>query len=314
MTKEELKNAVQFTIDDAKPKEIDIYALVGDIYYKLDVLANSQTELIHLFTSGIKKSILDNDKYQIIPYSTSDERKNCYYEYDIPEEPAEIQTMRAVVGAQDVEPYRIDNDGCLKDIDALYVVLSYQNEVVVLYKNLSQLDFVDVHQRFLLVKHSDHQLTKLDKDYLRISSSFQMIRTSLGTVILDITPLEKSEGFGQVIANEVRSRINDIDSIGLIEDMEVFKSYIDNLPSRKALLQLKNSQVIKKNIGADAIINFINSHPNIKKLFTPNGDGTKLAPSSKAETKRIIKLLNDDYVISELTQSEYETLAKDIMS
>lgn len=314
MTKEELKNAVQFTIDDAKPKEIDIYALVGDIYYKLDVLANSQTELIHLFTSGIKKSILDNDKYQIIPYSTSDERKNCYYEYDIPEEPAEIQTMRAVVGAQDVEPYRIDNDGCLKDIDALYVVLSYQNEVVVLYKNLSQLDFVDVHQRFLLVKHSDHQLTKLDKDYLRISSSFQMIRTSLGTVILDITPLEKSEGFGQVIANEVRSRINDIDSIGLIEDMEVFKSYIDNLPSRKALLQLKNSQVIKKNIGADAIINFINSHPNIKKLFTPNGDGAKLAPSSKAETKRIIKLLNDDYVISELTQSEYETLAKDIMS
>lgn len=314
MTKEELKNAVQFTIDDAKPKEIDIYALVGDIYYKLDVLANSQTELIHLFTSGIKKSILDNDKYQIIPYSTSDERKNCYYEYDIPEEPAEIQTMRAVVGAQDVEPYRIDNDGCLKDIDALYVVLSYQNEVVVLYKNLSQLDFVDVHQRFLLVKHSDHQLTKLDKDYLRISSSFQMIRTSLGTVILDITPLEKSEGFGQVIANEVRSRINDIDSIGLIEDMEVFKSYIDNLPSRKALLQLKNSQVIKKNIGADAIINFINSHPNIKKLFTPNGDGTKLAPSSKAETKRIIKLLNDDYVISELTKSEYETLAKNIMS
>lgn len=313
MTKDELKNSVQFIIDETKRKEIDIYALVGDTYYKLDIVDGVEQDFISLFTLGIKKSIIETDKYEVMDYSTSDERKNCYYQYDLEEEPAEIQTMASVVGAQDVEVYHIDEASTLSDIDALYVVLSYQNETVVLYKNISQLDFVDVHQRFFLIK-SDHQLAKLDKDYLRISSTFQMIRTSLGTVILDLKPLEKSEGFGQVIANEVTARMSSIESIGLIEDMDSFKSYLDEIPSKKALLQLKNSQVIKKQIGAAAIVAFVKGKEKLKKLFHYSEDGTKLAPSSKAETKRLLKLLNDDYVISELTQSEYETLAKDVMS
>lgn len=312
MTKDELRSSVQFIIDETKQKEIDIYALVGDTYYKLDVVNGVEQDFVSLFASGIKKSIIENDKYEVMAYSTSDERKNCYYQYDLEEEPAEIQTMASVVGAQDVEFYHIDEASTLSDIDALYIVLSYQNEVVVLYKNISQLDFVDVHQRFFLVK-SDHQLTKLDKDYLRISSTFQMIRTSLGTVILDLKPLEKNEGFGQVIANEVSARINSIESLGLIEDMDSFTSYLDSISSKKALLQLKNSQVIKKQIGAAAIVAFVQSKEKLKNLFNYSEDGTKLAPSSKAETRRLLKLLNDDYVISELTQSEYETLAKDIM-
>ena len=311
MTKDELRSSVQFIIDETKRKEIDIYALVGDTYYKLDVVDGVEQDIVSLFASGIKKSIIENDKYEVMAYSTSDERKNCYYQYDLEEEPKEIQTMVSVVGAQDVEVYHIDEASTLSDIDALYIVLSYQNEVV-LYKNISQLDFVDVHQRFFLVK-SDHQLAKLDKDYLRISSTFQMIRTSLGTIILDLKPLEKSEGFGQVIANEVSARINSIESIGLIDDMDNFKSYLDSISSKKALLQLKNSQVIKKQIGAASIVAFVKSKEKLKKLFNYSEDGTKLAPSSKAETKRLLKLLNDDYVISELTQSEYETLAKDIM-
>ena len=313
MTKEELQNSVQFVFDDTRQKELTVYALVSETYYKLDILGEHEEDLVKLFAGGIKKSIVDNDKYSIHAYSTSDERKNCYYQYDLAVEPAEIQTMSAVVTAQDVEVYHVDEMSTLKDIDALFVVISSRADVIVLYKNISQLDFVDVHQRFLLIKSSDHQLTKLDKDYLRISSSFQMIRTTLGTVIHDITPLEKSDGFGQIVANEVHTRMEDIESIGLIENMDGFKTYIDNLPSRKTLLQLKNSQVIKKNIPASAIVEFVKNHPNVKKLFNLNDDETKLAPSSKAETKRVLKLLNDDYVISELTNSEYESLAKDVM-
>ena len=33
-----MKNSVQFIIDETKRKEIDIYALVGDTYYKLDIV------------------------------------------------------------------------------------------------------------------------------------------------------------------------------------------------------------------------------------------------------------------------------------
>lgn len=311
MTKVTLRNEVQFLFDDTKEKSIDVFALVGDTYYKLDLLPDSRPDLVTLFVNGVKKSIVDNDKYDIRPYSTSDERKNCYYEYDLTERPTEIQTMSAVVGAQDVEPYRVDEFSTLNDIDALYIVLSHQNEVVVLYKYISQLDFVDVHQRFLLIKNSDHQLTKLDKDYLRVSSTFHMIRTASGTVILDITPLEKSTGFDQIVKNEVNTRIGDIETIGLIEDMDSFKGYLDNLSSRKALLQLKNSQVIKKSISAADIIKFAVEKKDVIGKIQLSDDKTKLSPSSKNQTKILLKLLNDDFVISELTKSDYDAIAKD---
>lgn len=96
MTKDELRSSVQFIIDGTKQKEIDIYALVGETYYKLDIVDDVEQDFISLFASGIKKSIIENDKYEVMAYSTSDERKNCYYQYDLEEFPAEIQTMASV--------------------------------------------------------------------------------------------------------------------------------------------------------------------------------------------------------------------------
>jgi len=311
MNKVDLRDSVQFLFDDTKEKSISVYAFLGGVYYKLDLLPDSRDDFKCLFINGVKKQIVDNDRYEVRPYSTSDERKNCYYEYDLSEEPFEILTMRSVVGVQDVEPYRVDDMSTLKDIEALYIVLSHQMESVVLYKNISQLDFVDVHQRFLLVKNSDHQLSRLDKDYLRISSSFQMIRVSDGTVILDISPLERSQGFDQIVKNEVTARIDDIDQMGLIEDITSFKSLVDGLPTRKALLQLKNSQVIKKEIDAKTVLDFYEKKRELIGIIDYNDDKSKLAPNKKEQVKRLLKLLNDDYLTSELTESEYDSVAKD---
>ena len=56
---------------------------------------------------------------------------------------------------------------------------------------------------------------------------------------------------------------------------------------------------------------FTNTHPALKGSFKYNEDGTKLNLKTKISQNLFLKLLNDDFLQSELTKIFYDSIAKD---
>ena len=65
------------------------------------------------------------------------------------------------------------------------------------------------------------------------------------------------------------------------------------------------------NISNDDIINFTKTNPGLRGRFKYSEDGKQIRLDTKTSKNAFIKLLNDDYLRSNLTNQEYDSIAKD---
>ena len=59
------------------------------------------------------------------------------------------------------------------------------------------------------------------------------------------------------------------------------------------------------------ILSFTNTHPALKGKFKYSSDGSQFDLKTKKSQNLFLKLLNDDFLQSELTKKYYESVAKD---
>ncbi len=71
------------------------------------------------------------------------------------------------------------------------------------------------------------------------------------------------------------------------------------------------SPILRLNIPKIEVIRFSKTHPALKDKFKYTEDGQTIRLDTKASKKLFIKLLNDEYLHSELTKQYYEAIAKD---
>ena len=62
------------------------------------------------------------------------------------------------------------------------------------------------------------------------------------------------------------------------------------------------------------VMAFIQQHPILKKKIRLNADNTKVSLDTKVSQELFIKLLNDDFLKSELTMLLYDSQNKDSMA
>ena len=65
-----------------------------------------------------------------------------------------------------------------------------------------------------------------------------------------------------------------------------------------------------KDLSKDAIINYIKEDNKLR--FKINEKGDMLLLDTKAASERFIKLLDDDYLYSKMTNTEYDSVQKDV--
>ena len=59
------------------------------------------------------------------------------------------------------------------------------------------------------------------------------------------------------------------------------------------------------------IVTFTRNHPILRNVIKFSEDGTKIKLTTKKSKRFFLKLLNDDYLTSNLTSIYYDSLAKD---
>ena len=86
----------------------------------------------------------------------------------------------------------------------------------------------------------------------------------------------------------------------------------DSAFARKLLKVNRESPVMK--LKFDDVKKFINKHPALKGQLGFNPKGDKILLDTKAAAKLYIKLMDDDFLRSDLTQRLYDSIAKNTVA
>ncbi|MCG3650992.1 anti-phage protein KwaB [Aliarcobacter butzleri] len=310
MNEQELRDELQFFYDNFDEIGVSIYAILrsSNSPVKLDIESNALGGLKSLFIDSIKKTITDKEKISILNLSTSDERIDAVYLYDI-DLPDELNCINDILGTDDFTLMNL-TDNSLSDIQALLIEIGNNTRQVVLYKTMASINIYGRTNFFL--KKSQTRLTQIDDEFLRVSPNFQLIKIRNSLFVIELSMIEKSFGFHEVIKREATLGVNAVESMLLVENTEVLRELIDDVKyARKFTKVAKSSPVIKARIPNQDIIDFCKIFPKLAGKIRFNQAEDKILLDTKVSKDLFIKVLMDDFLTSELTKFHYESVAKD---
>ncbi len=312
MNSDELKEALQPFLDNFDEIGVSVYAILknenGDEPRKLDIEEEALSGLKELFMQSLRKEIMDRDELTLLNLSTSDERTNAIYVYDI-EVPSELSSMENV--SKSDRSILLDLAQCnLSDIKALLIEIGNNIGQIVLYKVMAPVNIFS-RASFFLMK-SKHRLKQINNEFLRVSAGFQLMRINGELLVIDLNAIEKSFGFHDVIVKEAVLGIGAIELLSLVENPAVLHELLDEVKyARRFTKVAKSSPVLRAGISNASIIEFCKSFPKLAGKIRFNAAGDKIVLDTKISKDLFIKLLMDDFLTSELTNFHYESVAKD---
>ncbi|MHB8236171.1 MAG: anti-phage protein KwaB [Acidithiobacillus ferrivorans] len=278
---------------------------------RADVDEEAQNELTQNFIDSIRNAILLNDELSLVDISSADDRAHAIYYYDLPEIPTQLSKLGEVLQRDDFELFNFESDD-LKHLHGILILLGHGQQQLALYKHQYPVSLLKRDSSFSLVRiRNQNRLVKLDDDILRINSKFEFMRIGDHYYIVDIKTLEKFFGFHDAIRNVATQGIVNITQAGLVFDTQPLVTRLDDISFSRKLVRAASASPVLGVIPNEQVITFVNTHPVLRGKFKLNEDRTKIKLDTKVSQNLFLKLLNDDFLQSELTKRYYASLAKD---
>lgn len=311
MNSEQLRDALRPFLSDGE-LGISIYAFIkgeeSNGPKKLDIESDALPGLREMFLKRIEEDIIEKPELTVMNLSDSDERRSVIYEYDLAR-PEELNSLHAITRTDDVELLSLSN-ASLSNIKALVIEIGNNVGQLVLYKTMAPINIFG-RDRIFLKKH-EHRLSRIDDEFLRVSSGFQMLQIQNVLMVLDLGTLEKQFGFHDIVRREASASLDTIEGMELLENPETLRELVEDIRFARKLTKVsRSSPVIQRGISNEAIIQFCQEFPSLMSKIKVNEAGDKLFLDTQVSKNLFIKLLMDDYLVSELTSLHYESLAKD---
>ncbi|WP_293652410.1 anti-phage protein KwaB [Thiolapillus sp.] len=312
MNSEELKASLQPYYDNYDEIGVTVYAILKDAETpgprKIDIEAGASDGLKTLFIQSLRDTISDREDLSVLNLSASDERGDAIYQYDI-DLPEELAAMESILETDDL-PLLDVNASNLKGIKALLIEIGNNIGQIVLYKTMAPVNIFGRTSFFL--KKSKHRLERINYEFLRVSTGFQLMRVAGELFVIDLEALERSFGFHDVIKKEAALGISAIDEIQLVDNVAVLHELLDDVKYARRFTKIaKSSPVLLAAVPNNSIIKFCKTFPKLVNKIRFNEAEDKIVLDTKVSKDLFIKLLMDDFLTSELTQFHYSSVAKD---
>ncbi len=273
---------------------------------------NTSADLRDGFAKTVKNKFEEyNVADEIIKLSSADERKDTLYYYDLDEFPKEMEMLKDIYegwNEEEVFNFREDN---LNQIIALIIVIGNENQNLIMYKQQYPVSLLNRDKYMLTPVPHQNRLKRFDRDILRIDFNYQFFLWNGVIYISDIKKMEKICAFRDIIKNEAKISIKKIEEMQILDNIEVLNDELDDITfARKLTRVYKDSRVLGK-VSNQAIIEFSKRHNYFKNnplKLTASKD--KFVLDTKKSKETFIKLMNDDLLTSQLTNFDYESLAK----
>ncbi|ETT57077.1 hypothetical protein C173_32251 [Paenibacillus sp. FSL R7-277] len=277
----------------------------------IDIDEETQGDLTKQFIEKIKADLIEDETLDLVSISNSDERERVIYEYDLDEVPEEIKLINAIIEDEDILAFDFKKDE-LNQIRGIVVLISNNNHNLLLYKKHYPVSLIKKDNTFTFKRIGNHKrFVNVEEDLIRINTNFEFFMIDGSLIIKDLKTLEKFFGFHEIIKKKAQECIVAIEQSGLLEDSNVLQELIDDISYSRKLTKVLSSSPVLNKIPTPSIIAFTDIYPALKGQFQYNTDKSKIMLSTKKAKLLFAKLLNDDFLQSELTKMFYDSLAKD---
>jgi hypothetical protein len=278
---------------------------------RADIDQSASDELTRNFIETISSTVLLNDELSLLNISGADDRANAIYRYDLSDVPAQLQHLVTILQCDYFDVFSFEADD-LAHLEGILVILGHGQQQLALYKHQYPVALLKRDSAFSLVRiRNQNRLVKLEDDVLRINSKFEFMRIGDEYFIVDIKTLERFFGFHDAVRNVATKGIANIDRAQLVVDTVALTARLDDISFSRKLVRAARASPVLGVIPNSQVIAFVNTHPALRGKFRLSDDGSKIKLDTKVSQDLFLKLLNDDFLQSELTKRYYASLAKD---
>ena len=311
--KEELNNILK------APRQMQLYFVLkskeGFVLRLADIEdEKTEPEIQSLFEAFIENDLLSNDDLRIRSLSTADDATNTVYKYDYETHPEELALFRDfdIGEAINIQKFNFDNDK-LSSLFGYIVYIGSMSNGLLLFKKHYPISLIK-RESFLLGAYKDKKrFEKLpSEDIIRLNGEAQLLRVNGIIYVLDIGVLQKNLGFIELITKAALDSVNAIESLEILDDIDVLKDTIEEPSFARKLSRIKNtSPIFRLGITKEQIVEFSKTNPGLAGGFKYSEDGSRIRLDTKKSKQLFLKMMNDSFLRSELTKQYYEASAKD---
>ena len=184
---------------------------------------------------------------------------------------------------------------------------------IILFKKHYPISLIKRESFLLGAIKSSERFEKLPgEDIIRLNNDAQLLRVGDAIFVLNLKMLERNMGFSDLIQRAATETIDAIEDLDIIDDIEVLRDTLDDTSFARKLSKVKKaSPIFKLGISKEAIVEFTKNTPELAGKFKYSEDGTQIKLDTKKSRIAFLKLMNDAFLRSELTQQWYDASAKD---
>lgn len=282
---------------------------------KVELSADAQSAL----TAEVKLELTEffAVEYVLRDLTAADLRQDAIFRYNLQNNPPQLARLIDAWGAAPaISEFNHVNDQ-VTDLKAIVVVLGNGTEKLAVYKHHYP---TNTYRRsgFSLWRAGIGQdrFEKLNQEIIRMGHTIDFLYDGADIFVTNFKVLEKFFGFKEAVKADSVVKLATLAGRNLIDEINLLEERIsvqgDVTFAKKVIRAVSHSRVLDT-VGNDQIIQFIKQHNGLSRKIKINDTETKIILDTKVSQNFFMKLLNDDYLKSELTNFEYDADSKDLV-
>lgn len=282
---------------------------------KVELSVDAQTAL----TAELKLELTGffETDYVLRDLTAADLRQDAVFRYNLQNKPPQLLSLIETVNAAPAITDFNHLTDQVTNLKAIVVVLGNGNEKLAVYKHHYP---TNTYRRsgFSLWRAGIGQdrFEKLNQDIIRMGHTIDFLYDGTDIFVTNFKVLEKFFGFKEAVKADSVVKLATLAGRNLIDNISLLEERIsvqgDVTFAKKVIRAISHSRVLDT-VGNDQIIQFIKQHHGLSKKIKIDGAETKIVLDTKVSQNFFMKLLNDDYLKSELTKFEYDADSKDLV-
>jgi hypothetical protein len=313
MTLEELRIKIE-SIAQIQASGLNVYFLLntvqGQIIKRANIIENVKSNLITAYKFSLTQAVANED-LTMINLSAADDRQTAIYLYDLEDQPAVFTYFERIQNDNEENPiplFEFEKDN-LAELEGYFVLIGDFENNVILYRKQMPINLFK-QGKIYLVKGHDTQFDKIDKEFLRIDTKIDVISANDSIIINNISILERHYEFRAIIEHEAEASLESINGLGILENIQVLQERVSDTTFARKLSKISTTSPVF-NLPTGHIMQFVRNHHILGNEFRYSDDETKILLDTKKSQNFFLRLMNDDFLHSQLTDYDYMTPAKD---
>jgi hypothetical protein len=275
-------------------------------FYKARLEQNLPSSIIDLYYPVIEKKLIEKE-YDVMEYDPAIiPDRTVVWEQNSDEVPFYTFFLNQLNTTENINRYNSDNLA-YDDIWAYWIKIYGNGNTYYLIKKVTSSKVIRTGGKLALIFSHDI-FSKLESDVLTMDGTFDALYCNQFLLFENKQNFEKALLYEEVKQGIAIETLDEIGQRGFIENFEMVRNFLkDDYHSINKLNKIKSKPYFSaltfgmcKKIIADYGVDVVIDEAN-----------QKFSISSKAQAKHFIKVLNDDYLKSEMTNYKYSANSKE---